>query len=424
MESKSYSLQALLLSMGSIHLATAALGTLVALQIAAIGGSAELASLVAASYSLGFLLGCFFTYKPLANVGYVRAFAAAAALCAMFALLMSRTDSAGAWVIARFVIGMATAGLYSVGEAWINDSASASSRGRVLAVYSTVLGVASVVSQAVVALVSEDISGGFVFMAAAFCFAIVVLALTNMKQPVAKGHATVRLLPVFRYSPTAFIGTLVTGIVVTVFLSIMPFQASTVGISSTTITVSIAMAYAGRIVFQYPLGRISDHMDRRILIVGTGLVASVTLLMIALFVTGDGSALQGDPGIGLRLAATGISIVLGGTLLPLYAILMAHAMDRTDPVYVPSTAITLLFVYTVGGVLGPVLVAVISALFGDGLIDWVMFYLLLGFSLFAAWRIRQRTPVPSAEQAVMAPATATSVETLASQKRAHSVQSG
>ncbi|WP_093161571.1 MFS transporter [Aliiruegeria lutimaris] len=424
MESKSYSLQALLLSMGSIHLATAALGTLVALRIAAVGGSAELASLVAASYSLGFLLGCFYTYKPLANVGYVRAFAAAAALCAMFALLMSRTDSAASWVVARFVIGMATAGLYSVGEAWINDSAPAESRGRILAVYSTVLGGASVASQALVAFVAEDLAAGFVLMSATFCFAIVVLALTNVKQPAVKGHATVRLLPVFRYSPTAFVGTLVTGIVVTVFLSILPFQASTVGISSTTITVSIAMAYAGRILFQYPLGLISDHMDRRILIVAISLVASAALLLIALFVTGDGSALQGEPGIGVRLAATGISIVLGGTLLPLYAILMAHAMDRTDPVYVPSTAITLLFVYTFGGVIGPVLVAVISVLFGDALMDWAMFSLLFGFSIFAAWRIRQRAPVPSAEQAVIAPATATSVETLASEKRVHSVQSG
>ncbi len=413
LECKSYSLQALLLSMGSIHLATAALGTLVALRIAAIGGSAELASLVAASYSLGFLLGCFLTYKPLANVGYVRAFAAAAALSAMFALLMSRTDSAASWVIARFVIGMATAGLYSVGEAWINDSAPSESRGRILAVYSTVLGVASVASQALVAFVAEDIAAGFVLMAATFCFAIVVLALTNVKQPAVKGHATVRLLPVFRYSPTAFVGTLVTGIVVTVFLSILPFQASTVGISSTTITVNIAMAYAGRILFQYPLGRISDLMDRRVVVVGLSLVASGVLLLIAVFVTADGSALRGEPGMMISIVAAGVSIVLGGTLLPLYAILMAHAMDRTDPIYVPSTAITLLFVFTVGGVLGPVLVAMISAVFGDKFMDWAIFSLLFSFSLFAAWRIGQVDPVPLAEQIDMAPATATSVESLA-----------
>ena len=75
------SLRSLLMSIGSIQLATAALGTIVALQISATGGSQETASLVAVSYSLGFLVGCFRIATPLARVGHIRAFAAAAALC-------------------------------------------------------------------------------------------------------------------------------------------------------------------------------------------------------------------------------------------------------------------------------------------------------------------------------------------------------
>jgi MFS family permease len=417
MRSNLSSLRALFVSMGSIHLASAALGTFVALRIAEIGGSQEMASLVAASYSLGFLVGCFYTYRPLAKVGYVRAFAAAAALCSIFTLLLSWTDSGPAMLVARFVIGVATAGLYAVGDAWITGSAPASSRGSILAIYATVLGIASVVSQGVVAVSSQDLAGGFVLIAAAFSMAIVVLALTKTEQPEEKGPASVRLMPVFRGSPTAFFGVFVNGIVVTIFLAILPYQASTVGISAATITTSIAMAYAGRILFQYPLGRISDRMDRRIVISGISLVATMVLLLIAIVVRREGSGLDGDPSMDVRLVAVGISILLGGTLLPLYSVLTAHAMDRTPSIYVPSTAVTLLFVYSLGCVTGPVLVAVMSAVFGGRPMAWMMFVLMLAFSLFSVWRMTRRPAVSQEEHVVMAPTTATSVEMAIETKR-------
>lgn len=157
-------------------------------------------------------------------------------------------------------------------------------------------------------------------------------------------------------------------------------------------------------------------MDRRYVVIGISLVVSAVLFLIAVFVTGNGSALQGEPTVRTRLVVVGISMVLGGTLLPLYAVLVAHALDRTDPVYVPSTAITLLFVYTLGGVAGPVLVAVMSAAFNDDQMDWLIFLLFFGFSLFATWRITHRSKVPSAMQVTMSPATGSSTESLVRQK--------
>ncbi len=409
MNPKLLSLRSLLTSMGCIHLATAAMGTLVALQIAKTGGSSEEASLVAAAYSFGFLLGCFYIFGPLARIGHIRAFTAAAALCTLCTLLLSATESTLALLLVRLVTGLATAGLYAIGDAWINDTADSASRGRTLSIYYVVLGVTSVLSQAFVILFSGGIDDAYVAMAALYSLATVVLALTRTAPPKSAGKTTLRIKEAFAESPTAFIGTFINGFVIALLIYVLPFQASVAGIPSDIIAYIVGAFYLGRILLQLPLGRISDRSDRRIAITLASFASALFLFVLGLISQYDRFAVMGEAGPVLQIIVFVGAALLGGFIMPLYALNVSHALDRTVPVYVSATAVTHLFIYTLGSVVGPLVGGAAATAFGDTAILWLCFALMIAFSAFAGIRSRRRERVPAAEAATHVTATGTSV---------------
>ena len=417
MEGQSQSLRSLYVSAGSINTASAALGTMVALQVAATGGTQQTVSLAAASYSLGFLIGCFFVARPLRGVGHIRAFAAAAAVCTICTLVLNLTSNSFSIVLVRLVTGIATAGLYAIGDAWINDTAGPEVRGRTLSIYAIVFGVSAVASQVLVAMISDNLAEGFIVVSVLFCVAIVVLAMTTTSPPDSGSPATVRLKATFTASPTAFVGTFINGAIVTVLLNVMPYNAVQVGIGPAMISLMIATIYLGRIVFQYPLGLVSDQMDRRRVILCVSLTTAGILALIALTAHGDGAALYGQRGELMRVFVFSILLLLGASFLPLYSLLVAHACDRTVPVYVASSAVTLLFVYTLGGIVGPLLATSISSTFGPQVTAWSISAVMILFSGFTAFRMHKIAAVSSAEQAVHIPLGSTSVEMMPRQKR-------
>ncbi len=124
-----------MLAMAAIQLVTAASGTLVALYFAETGASQASAAIASASYSLGFLLGCFFAAGPISKIGYIRSFSAGAAISAGSALVFSLTEFEPALFFVRLMTGVATAGLFAIGDSWINEAADKASRGRLLAIY-------------------------------------------------------------------------------------------------------------------------------------------------------------------------------------------------------------------------------------------------------------------------------------------------
>ncbi|NRB20581.1 MAG: MFS transporter [Rhodobacteraceae bacterium] len=417
MNSKLLSLRSLFVSVGCIQLATAAMGTLVALQIAEAGGSSEEASWVAAAYSLGFLVGCFYIFGPLARIGHIRAFTAAAALCTICTLLLSATDSLLVLLLSRFVTGLATAGLYAIGDAWINASSDNASRGRTLSIYYIVLGLTSVLSQAFVVLFSGEIDDAYVALAALYSLATVVLALTRTTPPENVGKTTLRIKEAFRESPTAFSGSFINGFVIALLIFVVPFQASVAGIPSSIIAYVVGAFYLGRILLQLPLGRLSDRTDRRIAIMLASIASALLLFVLSLISQQDKLAVLGEAGPILQIIVFVGAALLGGFIMPLYALNVAHALDRTVPVYVSATAVTHLFIYTLGSVIGPLIGGGASAAFGDTAILWLSFALMSAISAFTGIRIRSRERVPAAEATTHVTVAATSVSMAPEVKR-------
>ncbi len=409
MDLQLFSLRSLFISVGSIQLASAALGTLVALKIADEGGMQSEVSLVAASYSVGFLLGCFFIFRPLARIGHIRAFAAGAALCSLFTLLISQTESTLVLIVARFITGLATAGLFAIGDAWINDTAVPAMRGRVLSIYYVILGLTSVMSQIFIVFYDGETTNAFVIMATLYNISIIVLAATRTAPPKLANKASLRIRAVFNEARISVVGAYTNGFILALILYVVPYEASVGGLDSQTIALLIGGFYIGRILLQVPLGRASDRGDRRIVIVVASLATSALLFVLAFLGEGEGFAVRGDAGIGAQVVAVFGCILLGGIIMPLYSLLVAHAMDRTVPVYVSSTAVTLLFIYTLGSISGPLVASVVAIGFGNDAIFWLSFGLMVATTLYSAVQIPRTERTPISEMSVSVATTQTSI---------------
>ena len=332
LNSQILTLRSVFIAVSGIQLATAASGTLVPLVFAEIGASQEAASLAAAAYSAGFLIGCFVVSRSIADFGHIRAFAAASAFATGGAVLFSTADSAAFLILLRFITGIATASLFAIGDAWINEAAEESTRGRVLSSYAMVIGLVAVGSQAMVFIMPDDISEIFSIVSLLYCFSIIAITTSRNDAPQTGTKIVLRLKGLFKDSPAAAVGAFVSGVVTTTILSVAPFNAAKLGILATDIAIVIALIYLGRVLFQYPLGALSDRVDRRKIILIAASIASIVLLAMAILADPDYTAEKFDLfTVGFLIFAV-IMVLLGGSLLTLYSILVAHALDRTVPV--------------------------------------------------------------------------------------------
>ena len=109
--------------------------------------------------------------------------------------------------------------------------------------------------------------------------------------------------------------------------------------------------------------------------------------------------------------------VLGGALLTAYSLLVAHAMDRTVPVYVGSTTVTLLFVWTMGAVTGPLLASLVSAAFGDESASWLLTFLMMGYTSYVLVRLKRAKASDRAEKTAFVSTETSSLEVAPSQKK-------
>ena len=149
------------------------------------------------------------------------------------------------------------------------------------------------------------------------------------------------LVQLFRISPLGCVGTFLLGGVLAVHVRDVGGLRHEKGLSVAQISAFVAAIYAGGLIFQFPIGWLSDRMDRRKLILGLtagGAVATVV-----------GGLLSG-----YFAALLVLGFVIGGVANPLYSLLIAYTNDFLEPSDMAAAAGGLLFINGLGAMTGPV----------------------------------------------------------------------
>ena len=356
-------------------------------------------SIVMSAYFAGFLGGSRMAPSMIARVGHVRVFAALASLISAVMIFYPTVTDPFAWTAGRVLIGFCFSAVYVTAESWLNDAASNETRGQALSLYMVVQTLGIVISQGILVLTDPSGYVPFVIPSIIVSLAITPILLSISPTPAFDRTKPMSLKKLWQTSPLGCFGQFVLGGVFAAQFGMAPVFGTQAGLSVGQISTFVAMFFVAAMITQYPIGWLSDRLDRRFLIV------IVSLIGMSGAITGQ---LLSDSFPMLLVAA----FLMGGMTNPLYSLLVAHTNDFLEHDDMPAAAGGLVFLNGLGAVSGPLIVGYLMERTGPAGFFTFTTVLFAALVLYALYRTTQRSTIAledTGAYVAMAPATTTPV---------------
>jgi MFS family permease len=394
MVSPDSSIAAILFATAFFLMGNGLIGTLTPLRAHAQGFSDIAVGALGTWYYLGFVIGCFAGPRLLARAGHIRAFAVAAVLVAASVLIQPIWTNPTAWFTARGIAGLSMAVLYMAVESWLNDRASNENRGQVLSLYIGVNLSALLVGQWLLLLADPSSFELFSIGAILYCLCVVPMGLTRLPAPALRTAPRIDLARIVAVSPVGAAGCVTVGLANGAFWALAPIYAQSLGFVTTQIALFMSIFIAGGALIQWPIGRLSDGMDRRWMIAATCTVASLCGLLLGVL----GWLLIRVPDLFYTIV-----FVLGASMLPLYSLSIAHANDRLPRAEFVDASAGLLMINAAASVPGPLLASFVIATAGPYSLFLYTALAHAAMAFYAFTRMRTTEPAPPETREIFTP---------------------
>ena len=286
-----------------------------------------------------------------------------------------------AWTLLRVLIGFCMSGIYVTAESWLNDAATNETRGKVLSAYMIAQTLGIIGAQGL--LTAGDAATAVLFIGASILvsisFAPILLSVSHV--PAAETTRPMRLQELFASSPLGTVGIFLLGGVHAIQSGMGAVFGTLVNLDASQVAMFVAMLFAGALLFQYPIGWLSDRVDRRKLIFGAALLGAVSC-SLGWFVGRDLWSLMG------------IAFFADGVTTPLYALFLAYTNDFLSAEDMPAASGGLVLTFGVGAIIGPLAAGWSMQKFGPSSFWLVLSVIFAGIALFALYRMTRRSAVP------------------------------
>ncbi|MEX0277211.1 MAG: MFS transporter [Ruegeria sp.] len=383
---------ALLLGMGLLMVGNGLQGTLLGVRGEIESFSTLQMSFVMSAYFLGFLGGSRLAPEMIRRVGHVRVFAALASFISAVMIMYPLLTDPIAWALGRVLIGFCFSGVYVTAESWLNNAANNENRGQALSLY-MIVQMTGVVSAQALMLVGDP-AGYETFVIASILVSIsfAPILLSISPTPAFDTTKPMSLRQLFETSPLGCVGMFLLGGVFSAQFAMAAVYGAHAGLSLAEISTFVAAFYVGALVLQYPLGWLSDRMDRRLLIMSVAAIGGVAAVIGMLF--------------GVTFPVLLVSaFCIGGMSNPLYSLLIAYTNDYLEYDDMAAASGGLVFTNGLGAIAGPLIT---GWLMGDAVFGPQGFFLFIAALMFvtaayAAYRMTQRAYVPVDETGAIAP---------------------
>ncbi len=346
--------------------------------------------ILGSAYYLGFALGCFYGPQVVRHVGHIRTFTGMVAIASSVVLVHALLLTPWIWWTLRAATGFCFAVLYLVIESWLNEKSTNENRGLVFSIYTIIT--LTVITLGQMMLVLDRPQNFLLFAIASILvsLAAVPVALARAEAPAPIKSVKVRLKHLFELSPIGVVGCFAVGLVNGAFWSLAPVFALGDQAGPSGVAFFMSVAVIAGAVGQWPIGRASDRMDRRIVII----IACL------------GGALAG---IGLGFlpqvwdrATLVLVFAFGIFAFPIYSLAVAHMNDFVEPDGYVEASGGLLLVFAAGAVVGPLIASVIMRTWGSHTLFLYTACAHAGMAAYAFYRTRRRQPLPQEERVAFA----------------------
>ncbi len=376
---------ALLVGFGILMVGNGLGGIVVGVRAELEGFNGTVTGLVMAAYFAGFLLGSRLSARLMGQVGHIRVFSALASIASTAALLHAVAIEPVVWVVARFLTGACFAGLYVVTESWLNDMATNANRGRLLSAYMIVTMVAMAAGQLL--LDAADPNGLTLFIVASVLvsLSLVPISLSTTSAPPVIVPEAMSMRELIGVVPTGVVSIIGSGMGAGALMGLGAVYATREGLDAAEIARFVSAPMFGAIVFQWPIGWLSDRVPRR------GLMLAVSLGIV--IIAGVLSTLEAD-----SWAAVATMLLLGGLMFPFYGLTIAFTNDWLPQSKMLAAGSSMVFLNGCGAIIGPLLGTIALASGVAGAFFYAVGAPSVIVSIYIGWRILVRDAVPVDEQ--------------------------
>ena len=355
--------------------------TLIGLRGGLEGFSPAALAIVTSGYFVGFLSGARYTPALIRNVGHVRVFAALGSFMSAALITLPLLVEPWAWTLLRILIGFCMSGIYVTAESWLNDASTNETRGKVLSAYMIAQTLGIIGAQGLLTLGDAQTPVLFIGASILVSISFAPVLLTVGQAPRTEVIRPMPLRALYRQSPLGAVGIFLLGSAYATQSGMSAVFGTLIGMTADQIALLVAMLFAGALAFQYPIGWISDRMDRRRLIFAASLIGAFSCLLG--WIAGGG-----------LWPMMALAFIAGGMTTPLYALLLAHTNDFLSPEDMPAASGGLVFTFGLGAIIGPLATGWAMEWAGPFTFWLVLSVTFAAIALYALYRMTQRPGVP------------------------------
>ena len=304
------------------------------------GFSVLTTGLIMSGFFVGALASSMLSPKQIKKTGQIRTYAAYASIASTAILIQILFIEPPIWFVARFLSGFCIVGIMIIVEGWLNSISSNENRGQIFSIHMIVVWGGLALGQGL--FVVDDPAGVSLFLLASILLSVslIPILLTEIKAPETDVQESLGLKALWKASPSGVATIGLSGLASAGFFGVGTIYAVKAGLSVSETALFMTLFIGFGAVSQWPLGWLSDKVDRRkVILLCCASVISICIVLVSFEFTST---------IHLILSA-----LVGAFTLPLYSIGVAQANDRLEPKQMISASGTIVLVFSVFAVLGP-----------------------------------------------------------------------
>lgn len=337
--------------------------------------------IILALYYLGSVLASLTAYRFVNKVGNIRAFSAFSSLLSALVLTHAFSQNHFFWALLRLSEGYCIGTISMCLESWLNTRATNRNRGVIMSLYMITTYLGSGIGQ--LSLNIPDHSGYlmYILISIIFSVALIPVSLTALPAPNIQMYKSMPLKKAFSISPVGFLCCISSGILVGTFYLLGTIYASNLGLSVQEVSLFMFFGVFGGLLAQFPLGKISDMMDRRYVLIG--ICAALCLIVPVSYFMASKSILW------LILS----TLLLGSCVFTLYPISVSHINDLISDDERVNASGLLILAQNVGLIAGPVIVSIGMTYFGNAFFMAAFLAIPIIFITFAVTHIKKKPDI-------------------------------